>query len=130
MTREEKLTALLMDEEARKELFVEDADQTLANFAAHGMELSREELADLSAGILNGMEPPEGELSESDLEDVAGGIFVDTGMLIGLRDGIKNTDKGVQYVESSHTMTVKGLRAIGYCVGYRVGRFFRTGKMD
>ena len=71
----EKLEALLADEEKAEKVFVEDVQQTLQNLADLGIDLSEKELADLAAGVIAGTEASgeEGELSESDLENVAGG---------------------------------------------------------
>ncbi len=127
---EKKLEVLLQNPNEINAVFVGDPDQILANFAERGIEMTKEELGELSAGIREGMELPEGELSESNLENVAGGLFVDRGLFLGMLDGVNNTDKHIDYVEKSHTSLVKGLRAIGYSAGHRAGRFLRTGRMD
>ena len=72
---EMKLGALLENAEELKAVFVDDAEQTLANLAARGIEITREEMEDLREGIKEGLgsELEGGELSEKDLENVAGG---------------------------------------------------------
>ena len=135
MTREERIQALFQDRDAAKDIFVEDVDQTLANLAAHGIEMNVEELSELTSGILAGLGVEEGEeLSENALEDVAGGGIVSaTALLIGLKhvgkavtggftagrqDKKNKTDNSVKYVESAKTPIGKGWRAIGVAIGY------------
>ncbi len=132
MTREEKLMELLKDDAVRTEIFAEDADQTLANLAAHGVEMTSEELSELGAGILGGMDKngAKGELSEDALENVAGGGII-TGWMWkdvynAVKGGYKNgrSDKrsgslnGMSYVNGANTIVGKGWRAIGYTIGW------------
>lgn len=130
MTREEKIQALFEDENAAKEVFVEDADQTLANLAARGIEMNKEELEEMCSGIMAGMKSTADELSEDALEGVAGG-----GLLVGLavkdvasalkggiskgkQDKRNKSIKGMSYVEEANTPIGKGWRAIGYTIGW------------
>ena len=133
MTREEKLTELLKNDEVAKEIFVEDVDQTLANLAAHGVEMNQEELGELCVGMLDGMGIAEDELSEEKLEDVAGGFSLSStligmalkdvgnalkgGISAGKSDKKKKSNKGMGYVEEANTVVGKGWRAIGYTIG-------------
>ncbi len=128
MTREEKVQALFQDENAVKEVFVEDADQTLANLAARGIEMSKEELGDLVSGFLEGAGIHESELSEDALEDVAGGFSltdinkslkkVGDAFKLGRQDKKNKTANGIKFVESAKTIEGKGWRGIGYTLGY------------
>ena len=130
---EEKLQALFQDEDAVKEVFVEDVDQTLANLAARGIEMNEQELGELTSGILSGMGIAESdELSEEELENVAGGGLgktiikkclsdvakaVSGGFSKGRADKKSNSISGFGYVESANTAVGKGYRAIGYALG-------------
>lgn len=132
MTKEEKVLTLLQDEETLKEIFVEDEEQTLANFAAHGVEMNSEELNELCSGVLAGMraEEKEDELSEDSLENVAGGSFVigwvlkdvytaiKGGVSKGRKDKKNKSTKGMSYIEEANTFVGKGFRAIGYTIGW------------
>ncbi len=133
MTKEEKIQALFEDKEAIKEIFVEDVDQTLANLAAHGIEMSEEELGELTAGLVEGMGISDDELSEDALEDVAGGGIgksilkkclkdvanaVSGGFTRGRADKQNKSASGIAYVESAKTPIGKGWRGIGYTIGY------------
>ncbi len=72
---EKKLEELLADQEEMGRVFVADPEQTRANLASRGIEMSSEEFAELCAGILDGMGiSTDGELDEKDLENVAGGF--------------------------------------------------------
>lgn len=132
MTREEKVKELLQNEENAREIFVEDADQTLANLAAHGVEMNKEELGELASGILCGMGKEE-ELSEGELENVAGGFAakklldaalkdvvkaVGVGYIKGRKDKKSKSLKGMAYVDSANTIVGKGWRSIGYTIGW------------
>ena len=137
MTREEKLMALMQDEEARKEVFVEDVDQTLANLAARDIELTKDELGELCSGMLAGMDSTEGELSEKTLENVAGGgwgtILIGVavkdvasalkgGVSAGRKDKKGKTIKNMSYVDEANTFIGKGWRGIGYTLGWYLTR--------
>lgn len=129
MTREEKIRELLANEELAKEIFVGDADQVLANLAAHGVELSKEELGELCEGFIEGVGAGAGdELDEEALEDVAGGFGIgDINRSVqkvikaykkGKSDKKNKTTKGMSYIEEAHTIEGKGWRAIGYTLGW------------
>ena len=132
MTREEKLMELLKDEEVRAEIFAEDADQTLANLAAHGVEMTHEELNELGAGMMEGLGINESEeaLSEEALENVAGGgiiagwmwkdvyTAVKGGYSRGRKDKKNKSIKGMSYVDEANTIVGKGWRGIGYTIGW------------
>lgn len=118
---EKKLEALLQNEDEINTIFDGEPEQILANFAARGIEMSMEELGELSVGLLDGMQPSrEGELSENELEDVAGGVIIVTAMVrigvafgqftVGLKDGIQ---------ENSPRMST-----VPYKVGYAIGRTY------
>ncbi len=132
MTAKEKLAELLKDEEAFKALFVDDPDQTLANLAAQGIELSKEELGELASGMLEGIGLPEEELSEDALENVAGGGIslgninksvhgIVTAFKKGKSDKKNKSVKGMSYIEETKSFEGKGWRAIGYTVGWLLG---------
>lgn len=133
ITREEKLIMLLQDENEFKTLFVEDADQTLVNLAARGVEMNKEELGELCAGMLDGMGHNEDELFEEAMETVAGGFSplkvldaclrdvvkaVSGGAMKGRSDKKNKSLKGMSYVEGANTIVGKGARAIGYTIGW------------
>ena len=130
MTNFEKLQALAQNEDAFKAVFTEDANETLANLAAHGIEMSKAELEELSVGLLEGMglTEPNGELSETELEDVAGGGMVSNvckslskvgkAFSLGRQDTKNRSCSGISYVESAKTIEGKGWRGIGYTLGY------------
>lgn len=116
---EKKLEALLQNEDEISAIYDGEPEQILANFAARGIEMSMEELGELSVGLLDGMQPSrEGELSENELEDVAGGVNIVTAMVrigvacgqftVGLKDGIQENRPCK--------------KATPYKVGYKIGR--------
>lgn len=133
--QEENVLELLQNEEIVKEIFVEDADQTLTNLAKHGVKMSKEELCELTTGILAGI-GNEDELTESALEDVAGGVraskvldsalkdvvkAISVSSMKGRKDKKKKSISGMSYVESANTVVGKGWRAIGYSIGWLFG---------
>ena len=133
MTREEKLMELLENEAVRAEIFTEDADQTLANLAAHGVEMNKEELAELCVGMLDGIGSASDELSEEAMENVAGGFSplkvldaclrdvvkaVSGGAMKGRSDKKNKSLKGMAYVDGANTIVGKGWRGIGYTIGW------------
>lgn len=71
----EKLIALMNDDNRAKDIFSDDIDKTLEMLSANGIELSRDEFTGFVEGMLSeGKAVADGkELSETDLEDVAGG---------------------------------------------------------
>lgn len=89
----EKLEQLLSNPEEAERVFVSDVEQTLANLAAHGIEMTAEDLAELSYGILDSVTSAEdGELSEEALENVAGGYRMRVGFFRGYADGLKDSE--------------------------------------
>lgn len=70
-----QLEKLLNNQDAVANIFVEDVDSTLANLSERGIVLTKDELAELAVGIREGVMnfASDGELSEENLESVAGG---------------------------------------------------------
>ena len=93
-----KLEALLQDPDEINAVFSGDPDQILTNFAKRGIEMNKEELSDLCSGIMDGMAlTVNDELTEGDLEDVAGGIKIKGnyyGFISGCISGAKNQKSG------------------------------------
>ena len=117
---EKKVEALLQNEDEINTIFVGEPDQILANFAARGIEMSKEELGELSAGLVAGMGLPEdGELSENDLENVAGGgigtaIVCGAVILTGVRFFQGFNDAGAGKANNSKCPV--------YNLGYKAGK--------
>ncbi len=110
---QKRLEELFEDQDAIREVFVEDTEQTLANLAARGIDMSREELAAFSEGIVKGMGlDEEGELSETALEKVAGGR-IRLGFFNGYSNGLKDATNGT---------TDKKDGGIFYNLGYKCGQ--------
>ncbi len=115
--RVKKLEELFKDPELVEKIFTGDPDQMLANLAAQGIEMTGDELKDLSAGILSRVrELEEGELSEEDLVNVAGGKKtkkINRGFLKGMEDAAEDHFSG----------TCKGAKKSGffYALGYTTG---------
>lgn len=116
---EKKLEALLQNEDEISAIYDGEPDQILANFAARGIEMSMEELGELSFGLLDGARSPrEDELSENELENVAGGINMAGVMAcagvvfgqftLGVQDGIQENRPR--------------MKTAPYKVGYKIGR--------
>ncbi len=86
----EKMAELMEDEEQVKEVFLDDIDRTLDNLYKKGIELTKEEFI----GFVNGVmaEDADGELTEGQLEDVAGGgsVFY----IIGYEKGLGYASEG------------------------------------
>ncbi len=115
---QKKLEALFEDPDTVREVFVEDAEQTLANLAARGIDMSREELAVFAEGVVKGLGlDEEGELSEDALENVAGGkTKFGFGFFKGFSDGLGDANKGEK------NKPVGGLLyKIGYGCGQAIG---------
>ena len=91
-----KLEALLSNPEEMESVFVEDVQQTLDNLAARGIEMTREELAELAVGVTEGSlgASTDGELSVEALENVAGGAKLKIGFFNGYRDGMQDSLDG------------------------------------
>ena len=119
-----KLEELFKNSELAEKVFSGDAEQALANLAAQGIEMTRDELKELAAGIVNAMnKAEEGELSEEDLADVAGGRKAKkktrgffNGLFDAADDKIWGTCKGAN--ESGP------LYALGYTIGFGLGKIF------
>ncbi len=119
-----KLQELFANGDLAESVFSGDAAQALANLAKQGIELTREELMEFSAGILNGAKAPEdGELSEEELVNVAGGakkkkanIGFFNGLFDAADDKIFGTAKGAKKSGP--------LYAIGYSIGYGLNKLF------
>ena len=79
VSKAEKLEELFKDEDFVKELApTSNAAEAQAVFAAHGLELTPEEVKAISqqcAGCIKKLEENDGELSEEDLEQISGGAF-------------------------------------------------------
>ena len=77
VSKAEKLEELFKDEDFVKELApTSNAAEAQAVFAAHGLELTAEEVKGISqqcAGCIKKLEENDGELSENDLEQICGG---------------------------------------------------------
>lgn len=121
--RSKKLEELFQDADLANAVFNGNVDEVLTNLAAQGIEMSKQELMDFSAGIVNGnVKYEEGELSEDDLSMVAGGRKkkkINFGFFNGLFDSaddrIFGTHKGANK---------SGLfYALGYTIGYGLGYF-------
>ena len=87
----EKLDVLLKNEDFAKELApTTSIAEAQAVFSAHGLELSREEVKEISqqcAGCIKKLEENDGELSESDLEQICGGASIAGNMVYGALGG-------------------------------------------
>lgn len=129
---EKKLNALLQDQEKMNAVFVKDPDQTRANLADYGIEINCEELGELCVGILEGMGIPveDGELSESDLETVAGGFGPVTlvacctaAILLGGYAFFKGYSNGMRDATNGSCRKASGgaLYSHGYQAGQRIG---------
>ena len=126
-----KLEELFKDSELVEKVFSGDADQAIANLAEQGIEMTKEELRDLAAGILSGAEKSEeGELSEEDLVNVAGGkkakkkkynLGFFNGLFDAADDNIFGTHKGADYPAGP-------LYATGYSIGYGFNKIYNLFK--
>ena len=86
MEKNQKLTKLFESEQFKEEASkIQTAEELQSLFAEHGVDLTMEEVIDLCAAIAAQM--GEAELSEEDLENVAGGIGLVTVGLICLGVG-------------------------------------------
>ncbi len=74
----EKLITLMNDDNRAKDIFSDDIDKTLETLSANGIELSREEFTAFVEGMQSEGKAAaaDEELSESELEDVAGGASI------------------------------------------------------
>ncbi len=123
-----KLEELFKDSELFEKVFSGDPDQVLANLAAQGIEMTKEELRELSAGVLKGTaELAEGELSEEDLAEVAGGkkakkkkvnIGFFNGLFDACDDDIFGTHKGADAPAGP-------LYALGYSIGFGLTKLMK-----
>ena len=121
-----KLENLCKDPDLMAEVFVNDVDETLANLAKNGIEMTKEEYAEFATGVVKGDKShEEGELDEEALSYVAGGAKkskkkVNLGFFNGLFDAADDKIFG----------TAKGanksgpLYAIGYSIGYGLNKLF------
>ena len=79
VSKAEKLEELFKNEDFVKELApTSSAAEAQGVFAAHGLELTPEEVKAISqqcAGCIKKLEENDGELSEEDLEQISGGAF-------------------------------------------------------
>ena len=126
MENYEKLEALLNDDAEREAVFVESVDETLANLAARGIQITKEEFAELVAGVLDGGEKAiaDGELSEGDLENVAGGKRNRSFKLTffqGYRDALEDSlDGGCKTPTKGTALYKLGYRSGAMICGYKV----------
>lgn len=129
---EKKLENLLQDQNEISAVFVRDPEQTRANLAERGIELTPKELGELCAGILEGMGIPleNGELSESDLENVAGGFggvaivaCCTAAILLGGYSFFKGYANGMRDATNGVCRQAGGgaLYSSGYQAGQRIG---------
>ena len=121
-----KLENLCKDPDLMAEIVGNDVDETLANLAKHGIEMTKEEYTEFATGIVSGDKGhEEGELDEEALSFVAGGAKktkkkVNLGFFNGLFDAADDNIFG----------TAKGakksgpLYAIGYSIGYGLNKLF------
>ena len=120
MENYEKLEALLNDDAEREAVFVESVDETLANLAARGIQITKDEFVELVAGVLDGGEKAvaEGELSEGDLENVAGGRnrFYKITFFQGYNDALEDSMNGGCKKPTKGTALYK----LGYRSGARI----------
>ena len=115
-----KLEELFKDPELVEKVFTGDPDQVLANLAAQGIEMTAEELKEFSTGLVSRVrELEEGELSEEDLVNVAGGKKAKKKAKINLGFFNGFNDAGEDYVHG----TCKGANKSGffYALGYTCG---------
>ena len=70
MDRIEKLREILQNEELAKEVIADSVEETLKNFEEKGVDLTEDELRELVEMFSTN---PTGEVSEKDLDSVAGG---------------------------------------------------------
>ena len=122
VSKAEKLEELFKNEDFVKELApTSSAAEAQAVFAAHGLELTPEEVKAISqqfAGCIKKLEENDGELSEEDLEQISGGVFGGdtTGLMIefGTASAVIGAYAG--------TLVCPGLgTAIGAVIGAAVG---------
>ncbi len=121
-----KLEALCKDPDLMAEVFVNDVDETLANLAEHGIEMTKEEYAEFATGVVRGdKESAEGELDEESLSFVAGGAKktkkkINLGFFNGLFDAADDAVMG------THKGANKSgpLYAAGYTIGYGLNKLF------
>ena len=129
---EKKLENLLQDQNEISAVFVRDPEQTRANLAERGIELTPKELGELCAGILEGMGTPleNGELSESNLENVAGGFggvaivaCCTAAVLLGGYSFLKGWANGWADASSGSCRSASGgaIYSSGYQAGQRIG---------
>ncbi len=123
-----KLENLCKDPDLMAEVFVNDVDETLANLAKHGIEMTKEEYAEFATGVVKGdKKHEEDELDEDALSNVAGGAKkskkkkkVNLGFFNGLFDAADDSIFG----------TCKGanpsgpMYALGYTIGYGLSKIF------
>ena len=91
VSKAEKLEELFKDEDFVKELApTASIAEAQAVFAAHGLELTPEEVKAISqqcAGCIKKLEENDGELSEKDLEQIAGGALSVDNLMAGFALG-------------------------------------------
>lgn len=121
---EKKLEALLQNPDEINAVFTGDVDQILANFKERGIEMNREELEELCAGIVDGMGLNEdGELGEDSLERVAGGVKdLFSGLHSGLFSGF------YRGITGQKTSGQENLTRTNTTFLYRTGYFLASGK--
>lgn len=110
-----KLKELCKDPALVEKIFVGDTDQTLANLAAYGVEMTKEEYQEFATGVARGVDRlDDEELDEEALNAVAGGAKKkNRGFLNGFFDAADDSIFG----------TARGAKPSGffYSVGYSIG---------
>lgn len=114
-SRLNKLEELCKDPVLVEQIFVEDTDQTLANLAAQGIQMTKDEFKEFATGVARGVDHLDSDdLDEEALSAVAGGAKKkNRGFLNGLFDAADDSIFG----------TAKGAKPSGvlYAVGYTIG---------
>ena len=128
VSKAEKLEELFKDEDFVKELApTSNAAEAQAVFAAHGLELTAEEVKGISqqcAGCIKKLEENDGELSESDLEQICGGASVAGNLVQGAMYGAY----GGAFLACVLTPIFPGIGTfVGYFVGELIGAAIGAG---
>ena len=95
---QEKFEKLMQDEAFAEKLLSLDEDTEIqALLSENGVEFTLEQIAAIKKGVIAQLNGEDAELSEDDLEDVAGGIAVGTAITVavGVAKGLFALGKGV-----------------------------------
>lgn len=74
MDKYEALAEILNDEDLSKEVIADSAEETVKNLQARGLDFSVEELKEVASNIDKATKTS-GEIDESDLDNVSGGLL-------------------------------------------------------